>query len=1257
MGENTKVLWRIFTYTTRKDRAILLISFLASVCVGTTLPLMNIVFAHLLQSFATMAAKSSSQQNTSSAFMKIINQYVLYILYLFLGRFILAYIAILGFRTISLRISANIRLCYLEALLQQPISTLDALPPGQTTAIITSTANTLQLGISERLSSLVQAMTVITVAIVIGCIFSWELMLVTASGVVAIVCWYHFITPRVVKRYGMIQEVEREAAGAAAETLLGIKMIAACGAEDKFIKRYHEIVQRITLMSKGLSPILAVQHAPVFFATYATFALCFWFAAKLYATPHSVSVTKLIVVLMSAMTILAHISAVSVPLASVYNAIHAASIFFTIVDAPKPCSAGSKEENIIAGADLTLTNVNFAYPSRHDVKVLKGLTLTIPAGRTTAIVGPSGSGKSTVIALLQRWYELDEVEPIASYLRSGSIKIGNTNLNEIDLHWWRSRIGLVQQETCLFNDTIYKNVEHGLVGTPWEFAQEHLKRNMIEKACREAYADEFIQNLPSGYSTVVGSMGLQFSGGQRQRIAIARAIVRQPKILVFDEATSALDVNSERIVQAALESAARFRTTIIIAHRLSTIRNSHQIVVIADGKVVQSGDHRSLVSEEGGVYKKLVIAQRIGDSSAEKMPTENPFLKGSSLKEKESCETIVESETTAVEGMGDVVKIKTTSIFGSFMMLLTENKDNWIGYLILVVAAMGASACNPLQAYLFGRLISSFSYPIALVHGSIVFMCLMLLVVAVGTGLSYFVIGFVSNLVAVRTVTTYRREYFKNMITKRVSFFDERAHSVGMLTTRLATDPVQLQQLIGANMAMVLISVFGLVGCTIIAVLCHWKYGLVVIISSLPIIVAGGWYRVRHEVLFEAGNDKVFAESATYATEAIGAMRTVTSLTLEHTICERYANLLSDHIHVSWKAARFSCAIFAASDSLVLLCMAFALWYGGTLLSRLEISAFNFLVVYLAVIQGSLAAGQWLSFGPNIAQVSAAAHRIQLMRISDAKNESEILERFKNAHRWSLPTTLLWQGADINFHNIWFTYPTRDTPVLQGLSINIHHGQFAAIVGSSGSGKTTLISLLERFYEPARGSILYNGEEITSIPLKVLRRRMSLVAQEPNLFRGTIRENVLLGVDIDDDAASMASLQHACRAAGIHEFIMSLPDGYDTNVGASGVALSGGQKQRISIARALIRDPAVLLLDEATSSLDSESEREVQAVLEQSGRGRTMIVVAHRLATVQGADVIFVMKSGRVAEKGDHHSLLRQKGIYWQMCQCQALDV
>lgn len=177
-----------------------------------------------------------------------------------------------------------------------------------------------------------------------------------------------------------------------------------------------------------------------------------------------------------------------------------------------------------------------------------------------------------------------------------------------------------------------------------------------------------------------------------------------------------------------------------------------------------------------------------------------------------------------------------------------------------------------------------------------------------------------------RTVTTYRKEYFRNIITKRISFFDERSNAVGLLTSRLVTDPAQLQQLLGTNMAMVFISIFSLIGCVSIAVLFHWKFALVVIGSSLPIILAGGWYRVRHEVGFETRNNEVFAESARFATEAIGAIRTVASLTLERCICTKYDALLQDHITKSWKEARMSTLAFAASDSLVLLCMAFALW-------------------------------------------------------------------------------------------------------------------------------------------------------------------------------------------------------------------------------------------------------------------------------------------------------------------------------------------
>ncbi|KAF5606718.1 multidrug resistance 1, partial [Fusarium subglutinans] len=244
-------------------------------------------------------------------------------------------------------------------------------------------------------------------------------------------------------------------------------------------------------------------------------------------------------------------------------------------------------------------------------------------------------------------------------------------------------------------------------------------------------------------------------------------------------------------------------------------------------------------------------------------------------------------------------------------------------------------------------------------------------------------------------------------------------------------------------------------------------------------------------------------------------------------------------------------------------------------------------------------------------------------------------------------------GMKIELDNIHFRYPTRDVPVFQGLSLTIEKGQFAALVGASGSGKSSIVSLLVRFYDPDHGRILCNGQDIAANNVYTYRRHLSLVAQESSLFQGTLRENILLGVeDTIDDAA----IHRVCQEASIHEFIMSLPEGYQTQVGSRGVTLSGGQRQRVAIARALMRNPDILLLDEATSSLDSESEKLVQEAFERAGKGRTMVVVAHRLATVQNADVIFVLGEGKLIEKGSHGELLAARGVYWQMCQSQALD-
>lgn len=248
------------------------------------------------------------------------------------------------------------------------------------------------------------------------------------------------------------------------------------------------------------------------------------------------------------------------------------------------------------------------------------------------------------------------------------------------------------------------------------------------------------------------------------------------------------------------------------------------------------------------------------------------------------------------------------------------------------------------------------------------------------------------------------------------------------------------------------------------------------------------------------------------------------------------------------------------------------------------------------------------------------------------------------------PKMPLSQGAvGIEFENVKFAYKGRDVPVLQNLNLSIKAGQFVGLVGASGSGKSTIISLLERFYDPTGGTILLGESDITTVDIASYRQNLSLVAQESTLYEGTLRENITLSVG--ESEATDEAISEASQAAQIHDFITSLSDGYNTIIGPRGIQLSGGQRQRVALARALLRKPQVLLLDEATSNLDSESEKLVQTAIENAAGdgGRTVIAVAHRLATIQNADVIFVIGSGRVLESGSHQALLAKRGVYFQM--------
>lgn len=363
-----------------------------------------------------------------------------------------------------------------------------------------------------------------------------------------------------------------------------------------------------------------------------------------------------------------------------------------IPDIDSSDSRGLKPEKVVG--EITLENVEFNYPSRPDVPIVKGINITFTAGHTAALVGASGSGKSTIISLIERFYD-----PL-----SGSVKLDGVNIRTLNVRWLRSQIGLVSQEPTLFATTIRGNVAHGLINTPYEHSSEEEKFKLIKEACIKANADGFISKLPDGYDTMVGERGFLLSGGQKQRVAIARAIVSDPRILLLDEATSALDTQSEGIVQDALDKASAGRTTITIAHRLSTIKDADCIYVMGEGLVLEKGTHVELLADENSAYSRLVHAQKLRET---KEAEDNNSTADASVEAEEKTveeqvslgrkETIQSIASDLAQQKNDERKLKEVdenkyTMFYLFMRIGRLNRENLWRYVVGSVFAISELA-------------------------------------------------------------------------------------------------------------------------------------------------------------------------------------------------------------------------------------------------------------------------------------------------------------------------------------------------------------------------------------------------------------------------------------------------------------------------------------------------------------------------------------------------------------------------------------
>ncbi|PNP48839.1 hypothetical protein THARTR1_10284 [Trichoderma harzianum] len=868
---------------------------------------------------------------------------------------------VLCFRMIGIRLSGAVRLAYLRSLFSQPVKVIDTLPSGQITATVTAKANELQLGISEKLGQFIQASALMIGSIAVSFRYSWLLTLVTSGVLVFIVLVQVILQPLNRKRSEKIDGATAKATAIASEALSSIRMIVACGAEDRILARHGHWTDEARRQEHRFSPLVSLQFSPLIFAVYSNTTLTFWFGIHEYLNGQIANVGTIVVVLMSILSIFSSIGQLIAPLELVSRASRAAVDFFTLIDRTHHHPPGLCDAQRLANLDITFKNVHFAYPSRPQVKVLNGLDVSFESGKVTAIVGPSGSGKSTIVGLIQKWYSLREqneaISDLAEATQDGNIElrgleaplirlegnvcVGDTDLEEVETKSWRRNIGLVAQTPFLFNDTIRNNVLFGLQGSQWEHADQQTKERMLKEACKEAYADEFISRLPQGYDTAVGDVGIKLSGGQRQRLAIARSIIKNPSILILDEATSAMDVQSEQIVQAALDRVSQTRTTIIIAHRLSTIKKADKIVVMKSGQVVEQGTHEALVNNKGA-YSELVNAQRLSmhgtevmETASSSFPISGPFADDSTtnlIHDMDSQLSLsIPWSPSAYEGSvgmveKPIVEQKRLGLFHGLGLLIGEQKHLAPLYAMTLIGAMIAGAGLPVQSYVAANFINVFLRPKQdLVHeGNRWALYSFILALAVGAG--YAIIGYSGSEVSASILRKYRQEYFENIIRQQIPFFDDERHPAGTLVGRLTNDTVQLQQLLGLNMIVVLVGFFNVVGCIALSFAFGWRLALVNLAFSFPLCILAGFFRLRFERKLEEMYANVFAESSKFAAESISNYRTVISLTMEQAITERYDVLLQQHARTAFYQSLYSTFTIAFGDSIALATQALLSW-------------------------------------------------------------------------------------------------------------------------------------------------------------------------------------------------------------------------------------------------------------------------------------------------------------------------------------------
>ncbi|GMI68434.1 multi-drug resistance 13, ATP-binding cassette B15 [Hibiscus trionum] len=1223
----------IFMHADGVDMWFMAAGFIGAVADGSAPPLMIYLAGRMFNNVGGFGSASSPDLLTHN-----VNQVALYIVLVACGGSLGCFLKGYYWTRTSERQAARMRTKYLKAVLRQDVGYFD-LKKTSTAEVVTTVSNdslVIQDVISEKVPRLITTGVTFIGSYMVAFLTLWRLALVVFPFIILLVV-PSLIYGRILLSLARKIRVEYNKASTVAEQAISsIRTVYAFVGENKTTTEFSAALQGSLKLGlrQGLAKGLAIGCNDIDFAVW---AFIIYYGSRLVMYHGAKGGTIFIVgtcIAVGGQELGIGLS----DLKPLFDACEAAErINEMIRRVPKIDLDNLVGETLddISG-EFEFKQVKFAYPSRPKSIIFKNFCLKIPAGKTVALVGSSGSGKSTAISLLQRFYD-----PLG-----GDILLDGVSIKKLQLKWLRSQMGLVGQEPTLFATTIKENIL---------FGNEEAGMEEVIEAAKASNAHNFISQLPQGYDTQVGERGVQMSGGQKQRIAIARALIKAPKILLLDEATSALDSESELIVQQALDKASIGRTTIIVAHRLSTIRHADLIAVVQDGQVIEIGTHNELMINEHGFYAMLVQLQQteqveecnknlsVNDSACiTNMEIDIACSRRVSEASQTSSSNFAGSNHASLDGEMKVEDKKLST--PSFRRLLVLNSPEWKQATIGCSSAILFGAMQPLSSFTTGSMVSMFFLTD---HGEMK---------EKAKVYAFAFLGFSLFSLIINPILHYNFTYMGEHLTKRirerllskilsfeVGWFDQDENSSGPVCARLDKDASVVRSLIGDGVSFLVQTISGVTLACALGFFIAWRLAILMIVVQ-PFITLSIYARI---VLLKRMSRKAMEaqkESSKLAIEAVSNHQTITAFSSQDRILKMlqksHESPRKENARQSWLAGLG----LGLSRFLLSSIVAFDFWYGGKLVSQGHITSKALFETYLVLINTGFfiakAASMTSDWAKSVEVVGSLFDILdRYTRIEPDDSNGYVAEGI---------------AGHVEICDIDFAYPARPNMIiLKDFSICIEAGKSTALVGQSGSGKSTVISLIERFYDPLKGVVKIDGRDIRLYNLRSLRKHIALVSQEPALFSGTIKENILYGAS---DETNESEIIEAAKAANAHDFIAGLADGYDTWCGDRGVQLSGGQKQRIAIARAILRNPGMLLLDEATSALDGKSEKVVQEAVERVMVGRTSVVVAHRLSTIQNCDVIVVLDKGKVIEKGNHSSLLAKgpTGAYFSLVNLQS---